>query len=268
MGYEAHYDKDGKIFLRKSMIEEFNFCPAKFNKVWNLGQQTVARQIMLVGTRFHDFAEKFFDYCDVLPSDRWNEFIPVEFTKIEVEMATWFMETEKERLYSLTREGREDEWRPMQKELRMIHEGLRLEGTCDRIDWYDRSKDEVCVVEYKTGGSFNEESVIRQLAFYSMLWEETVGLGKVAKLLYINPRLRVRKYLTMERWHMDQMLKGISTVRKAIKNGDFPHKCSEVKYAMCHACTPDESGVFKVNDTQKFSVLAPYKYERFEEIFV
>lgn len=268
MGHEALYNSDGKLYLRKSMLEEFGFCPYRFKKVWIDGEVKIPNQVMLVGTRFHDFAQMFFDYCHALPPHRWGEMVPKEFTVYERNMAMWFVNNERARYQRLVATGREDEWRPIQRELYMQSDELLLAGTIDRVDWWDKSKNQVCVVEYKTGGKFNRESIIKQLIFYMLLWDKTIGLGQVVMLRYVNPRLGIDQPIAIERWYMDSVFKEISKVRKAIAENVFPKKCSEIKYSMCKGCTPEECGVFQEDDGKKFSDYIVRRDEKFSDIYV
>ena len=244
MGYEAHYH-NGVLLIRKSMIEDYTFCPYRFKKVWIDDVQRVPNQVMLIGTRFHDFAKKFFDYCGTYPPEYWDRFIPKEFIQVEKEMAQWFINYERDRLKTLTSEGRELQWRPIMREHNMKSTKLFLEGTCDRIDWFDRDKEEVIIVEYKTGRSTNDVAFIRQLAFYSMLWQDTAQMGDVAGLRLVNPRLQIVKDYKIDRWQTDRVLKDVMAVRDSMKKKDFKPKCSLIKLAMCKMCTPEESGCAK-----------------------
>jgi len=222
---------------------------------------------MLIGTRFHDFANLFFDYCDNIPLHRWEEMIPEEFIEDEKQMARWFINYERSRYQRLAEDGRADEWRPIKRELRMFSEDLVLEGTVDRIDWWNKEKGEISIVEYKTGTSFNKDSITRQLAFYTLLWNESIGLGRVVRMTYINPRLGVSKDIKIEPWFMDQSIKHIMKLRKAIREESFPRLCSDVKFAWCRMCSPSECGIFKVDDDMSFEHYAPRVEEKFVDIY-
>lgn len=239
------YAPDGRMYIRKSMLEEFTFCPYKFKRVWIDGVEKRPNQAMLMGTRFHDFAEKFFDYCLGITPDRWDEFIPRQFIPEEAEMAKWFIEREQNRYYELEEAGRLNEFMPIAREDTMTSSTLLLTSTVDRIDWFDKSKDQISIVEYKTGRKVNEESLIRQLAFYTLLWNDVRRKGIVVNLQLVNPRLKIVRNFSVQQWHLDKAMKGISKLRAAIRNNDYPRKCSNVKLAFCQLCTPDECGFWK-----------------------
>jgi CRISPR/Cas system-associated exonuclease Cas4 (RecB family) len=250
MPHGTLYAQDGRMYIRKSMLEEFSFCPYKFKRVWIDNLEKRANQAMLIGTRFHDFAEKFFDYCLGLDPEQWDEFIPREFIPEEAAMAKWFIERERLRYYDLQEQNRLNEFMPIAREDTMTSNSLLLTSTMDRADWYNKSKNHISIIEYKTGKKINEDSLIRQLAFYTLLWNEVRRKGIVVNLQLINPRLQVVRNFTVQQWHLDKAMKEISKLRAAMKNNDYPRKCSDVKLAFCQLCTPDECGFWKnVTDT-------------------
>lgn len=245
------YAPDGRMYIRKSMLEEFSFCPYKFKRVWVDGVEKRPNYAMLMGTRFHDFAETFFDYCLGVDPERWDEFIPQQFVPTEASMAKWFIERERNRYYDLRDQNRIDEFIPITREDKMTSDTLLLTSTVDRVDWYDKEKNLISIVEYKTGKKINDESLIRQLAFYTLLWNDTRRRGDVFNLQLINPRIGVVRNYTVQQWHLDKVMREISRLRTAMKSNDYPRKCSDVKLAFCQLCTPSECGSWKnVKDVQ------------------
>jgi len=248
MGAEVHYH-NGRIIIRKSMIEDFSICPYKFKKVWLDREIKHANQVMLAGTRFHDFAERFFDYALAVDPDDWEYFIHPDFVPFEVEQLLWFINRERNRYYNLEAQGRLDEFMPVMREAKLQSETYLLESTVDRIDWYDKKKGELSIVEYKTGGKINDHSLTRQLAFYTLIWQDMLEFGKVVNLQLVNPRLGVVKDYPMNERLIDRVLNDIMKLRKAIKEVSFPRKCSEFIYPYCVMCSPDECGIWKESDT-------------------
>lgn len=245
-----HYikDKNGNdvLLIRKSMIEDYIMCPWKFKRIWLDGVKKVPNQDMIVGTRYHDFMQAFFEHH--VPEEYWYDMIPDEFLPIEKEWARWTLDKESERKRLLEVKGREDEFMPIKLEFNMISPTLYLESKPDRMEWYDKSKGQVCAVEYKTGNNPNWESVKRQLALYAILWENVVKLGKVTHLKLINPQAKIYRTINLDTWEKDRVYKTIGAIRKAIKEGNFPRKCNEVIYAYCLMCTPDETGLYPPDD--------------------
>jgi len=86
-------------------------------------------------------------------------------------------------------------------------------------------------------------------------------------MIYINPKLEIVKTFAIEPWSIDQSIRRIIKLRRAIRENDFPRLCSDVKYAMCHMCTPSECGLFKVDDNLPFEHYAPRVSERFVDIY-
>ncbi len=229
---------DGSIpYVRKSCIEDYQWCPYKFKRVWIDKVEIVPNNRMLMGTRFHDFAYKFFRYAGGIPSEDWLQLIPDEFVPQEYEMAEWFVMNEWRRLREI---NDIDLWQPIMCEQKMVNEQLHLESTVDRVDWYDREKDEVCIIEYKTGEKINWDSLQRQLAFYSLLWSTTIGLGKVTHMKLINPRIQVEEVRPLEEKYIDEVLTYVYDIRKSIENNTYDKKCSPVKFIFCRMCETDE----------------------------
>ena len=245
-----HYIKDTKgndvLLIRKSMIEDYIQCPWKFKRIWLEGEKKVPNQDMIVGTRYHDFMQAFFEH--MLPEEYWMDIIPREFLPIEQEWARWTIEKERERKHLLEAAGRGDEFLPIKLEYNMVSTSLYLESRPDRIEWYDRSKGQVCAVEYKTGNNTNWESVKRQLALYAILWENVVKLGKITHIKLINPQAKVYHTINLDPWEKDRVYKTIGNIRKALKEGIYPRKCNEIFYAYCLMCTPDETGMYPPDD--------------------
>lgn len=236
----------GNIPLRKSMMEDYFFCPHKFNKVWiesgTMGKNNPdvkSNYAMKAGTRFHEFAQRFFNHCCGIPVDEWKSLIPKEFKSLrEKRMANWFVELEQKRYKEHEEEGRLGEWRPIAREIKMEHKGLLIESTADRIDYVDKEKDEIAIVEYKTGESEFLPSLLRQLAYYALLWSETMNYGHVRKLIVVNPHKETVKTYQFYTNQIDKVMNNIITVRQAMRNGGpYPRKCSIGKFARCGMCS-------------------------------
>lgn len=236
MAKEIHFTDDGKLYIGKSMVESYLFCPRQFELQYLKGQQGEANQVMVMGTRFHEFAFKFFDYCEVVEPDHWEVFIPEEFSQIENDMAAWFIRYERNRLYELTKAGKEDLWRPAFRELRMVDDELILESTVDRGDWISKDEQIVRLVEYKTGSAVNERSLVRQLAFYAILWM-VGGFGTVKELQLINPKMQISPVYPMSDDLLKSTMKDIIKLRRALDTNNFTPKCTEGKFAACQRCT-------------------------------
>jgi hypothetical protein len=236
---ELKYSADGKLYIRKSMIETHSFCPRKFRIEWIEGEGIQENYTMVVGTRFHEFAYWFFDICQGIDPSQWTELVPSSFTLTERDMARWWLEKERERY-----EHDPDLFMPLQREIKLVDDDLCLTGTCDRIDSFG---EDLIVVEYKTGASFNLDSIHRQLAFYKLLWDNTINMGNIKYMLYINPRIQKYELIEFREDAIDGVLRQIAGLRKAIREDIFPRKCSPVKHALCMLCDAEECGAYYVS---------------------
>lgn len=254
-----HYLND-ILLIRKSMIEDFIKCPWLFKRVWIDGVKKVPNQDMIVGTRYHDFMQAFFEH--MLPEEYWLKVIPDEFLPIERDWITWTIEKERERKHWLEARGRQDEFLPVKLEFNMISPRLYLESKPDRIEWYNKAEGQMCAVEYKTGNNNNWESVKRQLALYAILWDDVVKLGKITHIKLVNPQTQTYQTINLDSWEKDHVYKTIGSMRKALKEGNFIHKCNEIIYAYCLMCTPGETGLFPEDDGLTFK---EYLEQRLQE---
>lgn len=228
-------------YIRKSMLESYEFCPMQFFKDWIMPSERNANQKMLVGTRFHDFADKFFDYALGFPPDMWDDFIPTEdFNDEEVEMAKWFLDYQRGRYAELQVRNALDEFVPIYKELFMICDAVQLKSTLDFSEWDNKEKRQVCLGEYKTGENLKEEEAFRQLAFYAILWLQSGNPGEVTSLKLINPRLKVVKKVPFTEELATTAIKRVQKLRDAIDQSKFPYRCTDGKYAACKRCRLEE----------------------------
>lgn len=240
---ELKYNADGKLYIRKSMLETFKFCPMKFRKEYLEGMQNGQNTyIMDIGTRFHEFAEWFFDVHEGIDPERWTELVPNMFTVEEQEWARWFLHEEYMRY-----KKNPDCFMPLVREMKIIDDTLCLTGTFDRIDRLN-DKDELAIVEYKTGRSFNLESISRQLAFYKLLWDNNIKRSTITHMRYINPRMQKYELIPFRSSYTDKMLLDIASMRKCIREDMFKYQCSPVKYIICHLCDLDECGVYNYDE--------------------
>lgn len=228
------------LFVRKSHIESYSFCPRQYYKQYVLEQDANPTYAMTSGTRFHDFAEKFFDVAPHYPPPKWISFIPEEFGTYEYGMAEWFVHYELERFLNLPPEL----WQPAYREVDVTSYEYLLTGQIDRIDWINPDENTVSVIEYKTSKGVDEDSLKRQLGFYTIMVEEDLGLT-VENVRLINPRLK--KYLDFGRPDTKLPLKWADKIRAAYYDPALcMPKCSYVKYAVCQVCdSTDEAGLFK-----------------------
>lgn len=242
-------------YIRKSMLESYDFCPRQFYHQFIEGVQKPPNQKMLIGTRFHEFAERFFDYAMVIEPEYWNEFIPYDsLNEEEVEMYEWFISYQRSRLTRLRKEEREYEFCLLYRELYMVCDKVKLNSTVDGAEWIDKQYNTICLIEYKTGQRMNTESAMKQLAFYAILWELSGNPGHVIELKLINPRLKAVYSEPLTDDMRKDALTRIAKLRLAIDRNDFPYRCSDGKFAACKMCRLEELPKLFPNDgMEKFS---------------
>lgn len=247
MGHELRWSGDTP-WIRKSCLEDWFWCPWKFKHVWIDENYAEPNRAMVVGTRFHEFAEIFFDYCGAIAVEDWIECVPVDTLQPdEVEMWCWFVEMEQQRYWQLLDAGRIEEFQPIFREFKMENPERYLESTCDRADWECKQLGMVSLIEYKTGEKINKRSLERQLAFYSILWTDTLGIGDVTSLKLINPRMKVVQEIELKQKVVAKVLDTINLMRWAIEHNEYNRRCTQNMYPYCRVCTPQESGAFRVD---------------------
>ena len=181
-------------------------------------------QYAALGTRFHEWANTFFDVTSEVDPEQWETLIPQSFSGEERRWASNFVRFEQRRWRLLKAEGRLAEWYPVARELHLTSSKLGIEGTIDRVDWYDRSRMEVVLVEYKTTLSMDVVSLRRQLHFYKLLYEnaDQPTVGKVVGIACINPRLNEVWYEDVNPWSEAAVRKRLEQIRNSLAKNDWP----------------------------------------------
>lgn len=222
-------------YISKSMVFGFDFCPIQFYKSYILKIKQPPSQAMLMGTRFHTFAETFYKYCDKVPDSGWEQFIHTDFKDEEVEMINNFLAFEKNRQY-------DGDWEfvPWASEWWGQSEDLKIRGYVDRIDVSRHNPKEIRLIEFKTGAKWHGTQHKQELIFYTIMFENINPDYKVVKLGCYNPRLD--KY---DEWNVTEAdIKRVKTkwgnLLEAIETMVFKPKCSEIKFHACGVCTPEE----------------------------
>jgi len=221
--------------ITKSQLNTFSYCPFRFFREYILKIKYPPNESMMSGTRLHDFFDWFFKHWNELPPEKWELFIPDEFTPKEKEMCNVFFKGEKDRLDGLRSLGLEDEFVPPFSEAHFDLGDKDLHGYIDRIDYWDKERKEFVIVEYKTGWGHNVTKLKQELAFYKMLFEEK-GCGTVPYYLVINPNRRVREYIKASSRGVSAAKKRVAILREAIEKNDFPKQCSPDKKKYCRHC--------------------------------
>jgi len=237
------------IYVRKSMMETYIRCPYMCRLQFVEGQEErSSSQFAALGTRFHEFANAFFAMASETHPDRWESLIPKSMNTEERKWARNFVRFERRRWQSLARVGRLDEWFPVARELHLTSEKLRIEGTIDRVDWYDRRQQLVVLVEYKCTLSMDYTSLRRQLHFYKLLYEnaDQPTIGRVVGIACINPRLDEVWFEYVNRRSEQNVLKWLNRIFQSIERDGWPktknpYVCMFCDYAdICGGAWEDE----------------------------
>ena len=113
MGHEMRWS-DGVSWLRKSCLEDLVVVSLEVQDVWLDGNYALPNRQMAVGTRFHEFADQFFEVCGTVDPEEWELLFQLMISRPdEVEMWMWFDQEERRRLYKLVDAGRGDEFQPI-----------------------------------------------------------------------------------------------------------------------------------------------------------
>lgn len=224
-----------KIKITKSMLNTYSYCPYRFYREYILKVKYQPSDVMVSGTKLHDFFDWFFDHWEETPPEKWELMIPDEFTEKEREQCRVFLRGEKARLEGLMHTGCVDEFVPPFREKHFDLPDKELHGYIDRIDYWNKNTKEFVIVEYKTGWGHNITKLKQELAFYKMLFEEK-GCGTIPYYLIINPNRRIREYVKASSRGVTAAKKRVEVLRKAIADNNFPKECSPEKRRYCKHC--------------------------------
>lgn len=233
--------------ISKSHLTSMAFCPLQYKKIYV--DKTVQQEdnfAMTVGTRFHEFADKFIQVApEYRPAD-WEMFIHDDFTDYEKRMLQWFVSVERRRLVALDCDL--EQWKPVFCEKTVLNEELGIGGTIDRLDKFGSG---YCIVEYKTSKSIYKQSLQKEFGFYKYLLSKDpvykdypVVMGMV-----INPR--VQQIELMKPSYESTILRMIQKCQDIRNGGDVKPTCTESKMAICSCkCSIEDSQLYKPKSTE------------------
>lgn len=221
--------------ISKSRVVLFNFCPIKYKL--NYIDKTLPRDgnhASTIGTRFHEFAERFMLVAKEYDVEHWKKFIHEDFTDEEVPMLEWFIDTEIERLNS----EKPEFWKPLGVEVKVINKERNLRGIIDRIDLID--KNTINVIEYKTSQKIVKPKLQFEFGFYDILLDSIPELKDYnRRYTVINPRLK--QIVSFNPSRRVTVLKKINILNECIETGNFLPICkSEYVTQFCNICTLEE----------------------------
>jgi len=189
----------------------YKHCPKQFEffynsgDYYNYGESKGASPALIRGTAFHKGCDKFFNgfdvnYCKDLNSKQIGEYMSHHIQETnDDEINTWFsffLEYEQRRFEQLREENKLQYYLPAAKELEIsMPDLIDRTGHVDRIDQI--SEDELMIVEYKTGKSYDMDkpdrvtSMNAEIGFYVTILQgiNKFPKQKIIKWCVINPTL-------------------------------------------------------------------------------
>jgi hypothetical protein len=217
-------------YISKSQLATYSICPMQFYKRYILKIRSPPTPAMELGTRFHEFAERFVINHDMLQPGAWHECIPNQFTNAEKENARWFIDYEWKRYNKLGY----DLWKPLCVEKKLKSSTQYLTGFIDRVDQNEDGT--VTIVEYKTGAKIKPSEIKLQSALYKKLWDEVNPEMPATKCSVINPVLQKAEVYDIPKRSMTTIDRQIAALRDALDMNVWPRSCSMVMYSYCGRC--------------------------------
>lgn len=222
------------VKIRKSMLNEFEVCPAKFKLHWIDGVPRCVEELAKIGKQFHKVVYNFFDLVDWERLKRLN-------TKDEVKEYFWsiiepgtpgverfvgnFIDFESSRFLGLTVK-RPEYFFPLERELHIETE--HFEGTVDRVNLIPGGY--VSCFEYKTGNVFALRSLRQELAWYLMLLNTIDKYrNKAVYIECLNVNIPCYMFEKVSRNTLYALSRRINRLNEAIRTNNFPPRIS-------HAC--------------------------------
>lgn len=219
-------------YLTKSQIFAFDYCPMQFYKRYIEKVRSPPSTEMLIGTRFHEFAEKFFQFTGEVPVENWELLIPRQFEGIERRMAENFVHYEQDRYIFV--DG--VDYQPYACEWGGTSEDLALRGYIDRIDWVNKDEGTARLVEYKTSKKAKIPQVKQELALYSILFESVCPEYKVENICVYYPYLNCRKEYPLGKREITAVTKKWDKLKAALEKEEFIPNPNEFKCKWCNLC--------------------------------
>jgi len=249
--------------IRKTAFVTYKKCNKKFEYFYNdpdyfnygNDDEKEKSEPLIKGSLFHDGCENFFKQLEGkafdknLPNTFDNYFPKTKYDDVN-QWFKWFAETEKVRYAELAENNCVGNWYPVAMEIEVrMKDDIDRTGHVDRVDVIPNKK-ELCIVEYKTGKSYNMDNkytvtdMNAEIGFYiNILNYARVFPGyKITQWKVINP--------TLERIWINSVspisLRAVNStyseiVMKLKKGGEFERNISK----LCDWCPYKDDCLFK-----------------------
>lgn len=245
------------VYISKSGLGSFLWCPLKFKYQVIDRIPMNSNVVMMIGTMFHDFADDFFKRMDYDKLAMIEEYVPAYRlmmgyipndtpilvrpfceTFVEFEARRW------EHAFDMFQEEAIEFYQPIDTENKLRSGVEKLSGIIDRVDRLLTGG--LVVIEYKTGQSFREDDLRRELAFYTILLTVTnyYDEDEITHWAVYNPRLKKILFEEIKPGVISITWRRIRQLRRAIENEDFPARpgfgCFYCGYAdICPEVSPE-----------------------------
>jgi len=223
------WDELKPIMLRKSHIQQYVFCPYAFKLMWE-GKEPLSDVSLSIGKHFHSFANEFFDSVDLEiaednPLEYFKTLIP-RSPPILRRLYENFVAFEAQRFTLLKEENSLDRFKPIIREQTLQSSKFALEGTIDRVDWFDTSSQDWVLIEYKTTRYQDRTSERRELAIYWLLMTEHYGFN-TRYIGVFNPT--INKYWTepISPYTIEATKKRVEKILASLSTNEFPKRRSD-----------------------------------------
>jgi RecB family exonuclease len=226
-----------KIRLSKSAIEAFLYCKYSFYLKYIVKFKTPPNEAMRRGTTFHSFCQTFYDKIVNLPIESWDTLVDTSLPEDEQEYQRWFIEEEKIRYKKLQATGDEDLFPPAYREIHLTSVKHKMHGYVDAIRWVNKEEKTLALVEYKTSKKHKPGDVKRELAYYRLLWEDTMSdVGTIVETIIINPQCKTNVTSKVSVRNMTAATNAIAKIRDAIARDAYEKPLNMFCCKYCNLC--------------------------------
>jgi hypothetical protein len=188
---------------------------------------------MSIGTRFHEFAEMFYNVAEKYKPSQWKDLIHPDFIDEEKRMLENFINREIIRYNFIN----PDYWLPLSTEYKLIDHTNHLRGIIDKIEQIDDNT--IAIVEYKTGSKITKRSLQLEFGFYDIILDTIPELEGMRRLYYVyNPRLDDIQYFTPSR--RSTIINNLQKVYDAMESNVYHPSCTPDFQMNCTSCTMEE----------------------------
>ena len=215
--------------LTKTMWNDYFTCPLKYKKI-HIDNAPPRRDAWREAARM-----RFIRFNDYIWTAYENSSIDEIHDSVEAStlpmydkaLMTWLLEIEQTRYDALVEYGRKDEWLPVSTSGFIENNDFGISGEIDRVDYWNKSRDEKCIVSFVFDENYISKHVIRRCMFDSLIYnDEHVTHGRI-----INPITQKIKTYEIT---TDDIASCWKTIEDMCVN--FKDTCTMQKHSDCLLC--------------------------------